>query len=56
MALFDKDDKLLITRRSRTLKSFPGCWVLPGGHLELNESLETCGLRELREETGIDIQ
>ncbi len=55
MAVFDKDDKLLVTRRARRLKHFPGCWVLPGGHLELNEDLEICGLRELSEETGIEI-
>lgn len=55
MAVFDKDERLLITRRSKTLRHFPGCWVLPGGHLDPQEQLEACGLRELREETGINI-
>ncbi len=34
------------------MKHFPGAWVLPGGHVELKEELESAGLRELFEETG----
>ncbi len=30
-----------------------GNWGLPGGHLDVGETLEECVLRELREETGI---
>ena len=37
------------------MRHFPGCWVLPGGHLELGETLESGGLRELDEETGIKV-
>jgi 8-oxo-dGTP diphosphatase len=32
-----------------------GEWCFPGGHLELNETPEQCGKRELKEETGIDL-
>jgi 8-oxo-dGTP diphosphatase len=32
-----------------------GEWSFPGGHLELNETIEECGKRELLEETGIDL-
>lgn len=32
-----------------------GEWALPGGHLELGESIESCARRELLEETGIDV-
>ncbi len=37
------------------MKHFPGAWVLPGGHVELKEELESAGLRELFEETGLEI-
>jgi 8-oxo-dGTP diphosphatase len=32
-----------------------GEWSFPGGHLELNETPEICGKREVAEETGIDL-
>ena len=55
IAVMDKEDRILVTRRARGLRHFPGCWVLPGGHLELGETLEAGGLRELDEETGIKV-
>ncbi len=53
MAVFDSEDRILITRRNKKMKSFPGAWVLPGGHVEMKEELEEAGLRELFEETGL---
>ena len=32
-----------------------GTWSFPGGHLEPGETVTECGARELREETGIEI-
>jgi 8-oxo-dGTP pyrophosphatase MutT (NUDIX family) len=56
MAVFDSEDRLLITRRNKRMKHFPGAWVLPGGHVEIREGLEIAGLRELFEETGLEIK
>ena len=41
---------LLIERKH---PPFEGMWALPGGFLDLNETLEEAALRELQEETGI---
>ncbi|KAH3761631.1 26S proteasome non-ATPase regulatory subunit 10 [Pelomyxa schiedti] len=47
--------QVLITRRLSTMRIFPGCWVLPGGHVDNGETLETAVARETFEETGLTL-
>jgi 8-oxo-dGTP diphosphatase len=50
--VFSSDRKkiLLIKRRDVPV------WVLPGGHIESNETPEEAAIRELKEETGFDTE
>jgi len=34
---------------------WPGKYVVPGGHVELGESIEEAAIREVKEETGLDV-
>jgi ADP-ribose pyrophosphatase YjhB (NUDIX family) len=50
--LFDEDhQKVLLTRRMDN-----GLWCLPGGHMEPGESIEECCVREVLEETGLQVR
>jgi len=49
------DKNILLTRRAKHMRTFPGIWVPPGGHVEEGETLIEAGLRELHEETGLKI-
>lgn len=47
----DDQDRILLQRRTDS-----GNWALPGGAMELNESLTDSVIRETKEETGLDIE
>lgn len=47
-----KGNTILLMRRAT--KPFKGCWALPGGLMNVGETIEQCALREVREETGTD--
>lgn len=49
------DGRVFAQRRSLTRKLFPGCWDLVGGHVEAGETPRQALVRELREETGWDL-
>jgi 8-oxo-dGTP pyrophosphatase MutT (NUDIX family) len=46
---------LLITRRAPTLRNHAGQWALPGGRHDEGESAVDAALRELSEETGVEV-
>ena len=48
--VFNNNNELLLNLRSDT-----NTWGIPGGSKELNETLEECAVRELKEETNIDV-
>jgi 8-oxo-dGTP diphosphatase len=48
-----RDGKILVGQRQGSHGA--GMWALPGGHLEMNESIEDCTEREVLEETGMTI-
>lgn len=49
------DGKFLITRRVNTKAWAPGWWEVSGGAAQAGESSYEAVLREVREETGIDV-
>lgn len=49
---FDRAGRLLLIKRKNP--PFKGQYALPGGFVEIGETVEDAALRELREETGID--
>ncbi|XP_038417958.1 nucleoside diphosphate-linked moiety X motif 17 isoform X2 [Canis lupus baileyi] len=53
--LQSSDQTVLLTRRTSTLSVSPNLWVPPGGHVELDEELLDGGLRELWEESGLQL-
>jgi len=51
--VFNPKGKILLGKRKGSHGA--GEWSLPGGHLEYFEPMYDCVIRELKEETGMDI-
>lgn len=47
--------KVLLIKRGPDSDSFPNYFALPGGFMNINETLEQAACRELKEETGIEL-
>lgn len=51
VVVVDNAGRILMQRRRDS-----GNWSLPGGVMEIGETLEECAVRETKEETGLDIE
>jgi 8-oxo-dGTP diphosphatase len=52
--VFDEAGRVLLVQRGRPPGE--GLWTVPGGRVELGESLAAAVVREVREETGLDVE
>ncbi len=52
--LLEKDGAVLLARRAND--PWKGCWYLPSGYVEENETLTAAAVREMLEETGLVVE
>jgi len=52
--IFDDEDKVLVTKRTKTKDFFPGYWsIVLGGHVHAGEGYDEAVVREIEEEIGL---
>ncbi|CAA9458214.1 MAG: Nudix hydrolase family protein [uncultured Rubrobacteraceae bacterium] len=50
----DGEGRVLLIQRAS--EPFRGSWALPGGFVDVGETVEEAAVREAREETGLDVE
>jgi ADP-ribose pyrophosphatase YjhB (NUDIX family) len=53
VVVVDDEGRLLLARRCR---SYAGLWCIPCGYVEWDEEVRLAAVRELREETGLEVE
>ena len=51
--VINQENQILLVKHKKGQRQY---WVLPGGRLEYGEDFSECGVREVKEETGLDIE
>lgn len=54
--VIQRDNQILLCRRSLQSRNQPGKWENPGGEVDGNETPEIAIIREIKEELGVDLQ
>ena len=52
--LVEDNGKFLLAERNK--ENYNGYWVIPGGGVNFGEKIRDAGLRELKEETNLDVE
>lgn len=52
--LVENEGKFLLGKRNK--KNYFGYWIIPGGGVRWGETIQQAAIREIKEETGIDIE
>ena len=51
--LVTKDDKFLLAERNK--ENYNGYWIIPGGGVEFGETTQEAAVREIKEETNLEV-
>ncbi len=54
-AIIENSPKKIVLVKRNTIP-FKGYWALPGGRVEQNETIENAIVREVKEETGLEVE
>ena len=55
VVILNEVGEVLLLQRSQNVRNERGCWELPGGEVEFNESMSDAAVREAKEEADLDI-
>ncbi len=55
-AIIEKDNKILLLKRSEKYEHLTDCWDIPGGRINFGEDPEEGLKREIKEETGLQLK